>query len=179
MADDLHSLAAPYALDALDEREERNFEEHLAVCERCRLDLAGLREAAAFLAYGADHAAPPRRPAGPRRLVPRPLGHVRRRGGATRPGRLGRRGHPRTRGRGHNTDHEAARAEPTRDVMALLAENTGVAPTGRGLAHLSDEAVLSLVASADDEALAELYDRFGGVAYGLALRILRDEALAQ
>ena len=63
--------------------------------------------------------------------------------------------------------------------MALLAENTGVAPTGRGLAHLSDEAVLSLVASADDEALAELYDRFGGVAYGLALRILRDEALAQ
>jgi RNA polymerase sigma-70 factor (ECF subfamily) len=63
--------------------------------------------------------------------------------------------------------------------MALLAENTDVAPTERGLAHLSDEAVLSLVASADDEALAELYDRFGGVAYGLALRILRDEALAQ
>jgi RNA polymerase sigma factor (sigma-70 family) len=50
---------------------------------------------------------------------------------------------------------------------------------GRDLAHLSDEALLSLIASSDDEALAELYDRFGGVAYGVALRILRDEALTQ
>jgi RNA polymerase sigma-70 factor, ECF subfamily len=50
---------------------------------------------------------------------------------------------------------------------------------GRDLAHFSDEALLSLVASSDDQALAELYDRFGGVAYGLALRILRDESLAQ
>ena len=49
----------------------------------------------------------------------------------------------------------------------------------RDLAHLTDEALLSLVASSDDQALAELYDRFGRVAYGLALRILRDEALAQ
>ena len=49
----------------------------------------------------------------------------------------------------------------------------------RDLAHLSDEALLSLVAASDDAALAELYDRFGGVAYGLARRILRDEALAQ
>ena len=49
----------------------------------------------------------------------------------------------------------------------------------RDLAHLSDEALLSLVASSDEQALAELYDRFGRVAYGLALRILRDEALAQ
>jgi RNA polymerase sigma factor (sigma-70 family) len=49
----------------------------------------------------------------------------------------------------------------------------------RDLAHLSDEALLSLVAGSNDRALAELYDRFGRVAYGLALRILRDEALAQ
>jgi RNA polymerase sigma factor (sigma-70 family) len=49
----------------------------------------------------------------------------------------------------------------------------------RELVHLSDEALLSLVGSSDEAALAELYDRFGGVAYGLALRILRDEALAQ
>jgi RNA polymerase sigma-70 factor (ECF subfamily) len=49
----------------------------------------------------------------------------------------------------------------------------------RDLAHLTDDALLSLVASSDDDALAELYDRFGRVAYGLALRILRDEALAQ
>ena len=50
---------------------------------------------------------------------------------------------------------------------------------GRDLAHFTDEALLSLVASSDDQALAELYDRFGGVAYGLAFRILRDESLAQ
>jgi RNA polymerase sigma-70 factor (ECF subfamily) len=49
----------------------------------------------------------------------------------------------------------------------------------RDLAHFSDEALLSLVAASDDDALAELYDRFGRVAYGLALRILRDETLAQ
>ncbi len=47
------------------------------------------------------------------------------------------------------------------------------------LSQLSDEVLLALVARSDDQALAELYDRFGGVAYGLALRILRDPALAQ
>ncbi len=49
----------------------------------------------------------------------------------------------------------------------------------RSFAHLSDEAVVALVARADDTALAELYDRFGRVAYGVALRILRDEKLAE
>ena len=49
----------------------------------------------------------------------------------------------------------------------------------RALAHLSDEAVVALCARSDEVALAELYDRFGGIAYGLALRVLRDGALAQ
>lgn len=59
MQDDQHSLVAPYALDALDAREEREFEEHLALCERCREELSGLREAAAALAVGAPPAKPP------------------------------------------------------------------------------------------------------------------------
>jgi RNA polymerase sigma factor (sigma-70 family) len=49
----------------------------------------------------------------------------------------------------------------------------------RSFAHLSDEAVVALVARSDEDALAELYDRFGRVAYGLALRVLRDEKLAE
>ncbi|MBD0348526.1 MAG: sigma-70 family RNA polymerase sigma factor [Thermoleophilia bacterium] len=49
----------------------------------------------------------------------------------------------------------------------------------KSLGHLTDEELLDLLARSDERALAELYDRFGGVAYGLALRILRDETLAQ
>jgi anti-sigma-K factor RskA len=56
---DPHSLVAPYALDALDRQEEREFEEHLASCESCREELARLREAAASLAYASAGAAPP------------------------------------------------------------------------------------------------------------------------
>ncbi len=49
----------------------------------------------------------------------------------------------------------------------------------RDLAHLSDEAVVALTARSDEVALAELYDRYGRAAYGLAFRVLRDEALAE
>jgi len=49
----------------------------------------------------------------------------------------------------------------------------------RDLAHLSDEAVVALVVRSDEVALAELYDRFGRIAYGLAVRVLRDQALAE
>src|SRR6266511_1879299 len=52
-------------------------------------------------------------------------------------------------------------------------------PVARSFAHLSDEAVVALVARSDESALAELYDRFGRVAYGVALRVLRDERLAE
>ena len=59
MSEELHSLVAPYALDALDEPDERSFEQHLALCERCREELAGLRDAATALAYGTPAASPP------------------------------------------------------------------------------------------------------------------------
>jgi RNA polymerase sigma-70 factor (ECF subfamily) len=49
----------------------------------------------------------------------------------------------------------------------------------RDHAHLSDEALVALVARGHESALAELYDRLGRVAYGLAYRILRDESLAE
>ena len=49
----------------------------------------------------------------------------------------------------------------------------------RQLAHLSDEALILLAARSEESALAELYDRYGRTAYGLALRILRDPVLAE
>jgi RNA polymerase sigma-70 factor (ECF subfamily) len=49
----------------------------------------------------------------------------------------------------------------------------------RDFAHLSDEAVVALTARSDEAALAELYDRYGRAAYGLAFRVLRDPALAE
>jgi RNA polymerase sigma-70 factor (ECF subfamily) len=47
------------------------------------------------------------------------------------------------------------------------------------LAHLTDEALVAMVARGDDDALGELYDRQGRVAYGLAYRVLRDQRLAE
>src|SRR3712207_6316406 len=61
-----------------------------------------------------------------------------------------------------------------------------IAPLARGESEaatttsaVSDEAILEAVGRGDDDALGELYDRFGRLAYGLAYRILRDQALAE
>ena len=54
-----------------------------------------------------------------------------------------------------------------------------MSPVNRELAHLSDEALVALAARSEHSALAELYDRYGRPAYGLALRVVRDESLAE
>src|SRR5687767_5968222 len=54
-----------------------------------------------------------------------------------------------------------------------------MSPARKELAHLSDEALVAWLARGDESALAELYDRFGRSAYGLALRVLRDDRLAE
>jgi RNA polymerase sigma-70 factor (ECF subfamily) len=61
----------------------------------------------------------------------------------------------------------------------IRGETQAQAGSRRELGHLSDEAVLALVSRGDDAALGELYDRYGRVAYGLALRIVRDRSLAE
>ena len=42
-----------------------------------------------------------------------------------------------------------------------------------------DDDLLAACAEGDEQALGSLYDRYGKVAYGLALRVLRDPALAE
>jgi hypothetical protein len=46
---DLHTLAGPYALDAVSDADRAGFAEHLAECEPCREDVREMREAAARL----------------------------------------------------------------------------------------------------------------------------------
>ncbi|KND39966.1 anti-sigma factor [Streptomyces acidiscabies] len=55
---DLHSLAAPYALDALDGDERRRFEKHLRTCTSCAAEVRELAEDAVRLAWSTAAPAP-------------------------------------------------------------------------------------------------------------------------
>ena len=57
-ANAIHDLTAAYALDALDSEEAREYEAHLAHCDRCRSELASLSETATALAYATEAPAP-------------------------------------------------------------------------------------------------------------------------
>jgi anti-sigma-K factor RskA len=57
---DLHTLAGPYALNALPARDRERFERHLAACPACAEEVRGLRETTARLA-GATAMRPPER----------------------------------------------------------------------------------------------------------------------
>ncbi|MFD4569289.1 anti-sigma factor domain-containing protein [Streptomyces sp. NPDC058467] len=55
---ELHSLAAPYALDALEPDERRRFERHLRRCTRCSAEVRALTEDAVRLAWSTAAPAP-------------------------------------------------------------------------------------------------------------------------
>jgi len=55
---DLHLLAGPYTLNALDELDHRRFETHLPGCESCQADIAGFAIAVDHLAELAAEPAP-------------------------------------------------------------------------------------------------------------------------
>jgi RNA polymerase sigma factor (sigma-70 family) len=68
------------------------------------------------------------------------------------------------------------RTDPTTHRRRIQVRMTRM---GADLVHLSDEALVALVARGEEAGLAELYDRYGRTAYGLALRVVRDPALAE
>lgn len=59
MTIDPHSLAAPFALDALDPHERSRFEAHLDQCAECRQELAGFHATATRLAEAESDPPPP------------------------------------------------------------------------------------------------------------------------
>jgi len=56
---EVHTLAGPYAMDAISAPDRASFERHLARCEECTREIASLREATARLATAAAVAPPP------------------------------------------------------------------------------------------------------------------------
>jgi anti-sigma-K factor RskA len=107
---DLHSLAAPYALDALEGDERRRFERHLKGCDRCAEEVRALTEDAVRLAWSTA-AAPPAA------LRARVLTAVR-----TTPQEHATRDLPRAR-----PAHQPARAPRLRPLFAPLATATAAA----------------------------------------------------
>lgn len=59
MAEEMHDLAAAYALDALDDVERGRFETHLAGCEACRREVAGFGDALADMSSRSPAQPPP------------------------------------------------------------------------------------------------------------------------
>lgn len=55
---DAHTLAGAYAMDAITVRDRERFERHLAGCEECAREIAGLREATAMLGAAAAEPVP-------------------------------------------------------------------------------------------------------------------------
>jgi RNA polymerase sigma-70 factor, ECF subfamily len=73
----------------------------------------------------------------------------------------------------------AAAQSPIAISVVGLRAPWGEQPMSREAPKRSDEQLVEAVAQADEDALGELYDRFGKIAYGLAYKILQDAALAE
>ncbi len=73
----------------------------------------------------------------------------------------------------------AAAQSPIAISVVGLRAPWGELPMSPKAPRRSDEELVEAVAQADEDALGELYDRFGKVAYGLAYKILQDAALAE
>ena len=75
--------------------------------------------------------------------------------------------------------HDSSRDRNARERIPILRTEPPSWSMRKHHAHLSDEALVAQVARGDEDALGELYDRVGRIAYGLAVRVLRDDRLAE
>lgn len=64
-------------------------------------------------------------------------------------------------------------------MQRSVALPTTHSPSGTSLAAVSSERLLAMVGEGREDALAGLYDRYGKLAYSLALRVLRDRQFAE
>jgi len=56
---DIHALSGAYAVDALDDDERTQFEQHLEVCPECRAEVQSFTETAALVAETEAETPPP------------------------------------------------------------------------------------------------------------------------
>jgi RNA polymerase sigma factor (sigma-70 family) len=73
----------------------------------------------------------------------------------------------------------AAAQTPIAISLVGLRAPASEQPMSREVPQRTDEELVEAIAGADEDALGELYDRFGRVAYGLAYKILQDATLAE
>jgi RNA polymerase sigma-70 factor (ECF subfamily) len=73
----------------------------------------------------------------------------------------------------------AAAQTPIAIPVVGLRAPSSEQPVRQPVPQRTDEELVEAVARADEDALGELYDRFGRVAYGLAYKILQDATLAE
>jgi RNA polymerase sigma-70 factor (ECF subfamily) len=71
----------------------------------------------------------------------------------------------------HSNPSDASNRSPNNEEAERF-EVTGKAPA-------SDEALINRVRANDQKAMAEIFDRYGGLVYSVALRILKDPAQAE
>jgi anti-sigma-K factor RskA len=140
MMTDIHTLAGPYALDAVNDVERAAFARHIAECETCAMEVAELREVTARLADGTWSVPPPQ-------LRDRVLAQVRR----TRQMPPGRGGH---------SSPAAPRRWPRLMAVAaaavLLAAGTGVGAYGVQEQRLRNERAATAAAKAREQQIKDV-----------------------
>ena len=164
MNDSIHALSGAYALDAVDERERTDFEQHLAACAECQAEVASFRATTEQLTVLIG-ATPPERL---REQILRDIALVR-----PIPPEVTRAAAARIEGRSHVASHHAERATGTGATSvtsrAERRQASGAPRVNRWLAA----AAAVLVLGGGTVAALHPWDRQSQVQVSLADRVLQ------